>query len=100
LDPPGSPRRGAIRKRKKIQHLVGEVSLAQLVGGVDVQTQHLSSNPHGHELSFLFILKVGTHVIYLEDYALILIKIKNLSTHAKWLLVVCIREVKFSPFLF
>jgi hypothetical protein len=26
-----------------------EVSLAQLVGGVDVQTQHLSSNPHGHE---------------------------------------------------
>jgi hypothetical protein len=63
--------------------------LAQLVGGVDVQTQHLSSNPHGRELRFLFILKAqagpGTHAIYLEDYALILTKIKNLSTHAKWL---------------
>jgi hypothetical protein len=33
------------------------VSLAQLVGGVDVQTQHLSSNPHGHEFRFLFILE-------------------------------------------
>jgi hypothetical protein len=24
--------------------------------GVDIQTQHLSSNPHGHEFRFLFIL--------------------------------------------
>ena len=65
------------------------VSLAQLVGGVDVQTQHLSSNPEGHEFRFLFILeaqaRLGTHAIYLEDYALILAEIKNLSTHAKWL---------------
>jgi hypothetical protein len=65
------------------------VSPAQLVGGVDVQTQHLSSNPHGHEFRFLFILEAqagpGTHAIYLEDYALILTKIKNLSTHAEWL---------------
>jgi hypothetical protein len=66
-----------------------EVSQAQLVGRVVVQTQHPSSNPHGHELRFLFILKAqagpGTYAIYLEDYALILTKIKNLSTHAKWL---------------
>jgi hypothetical protein len=51
--------------------------------------QQLSLNPHGYELRFLFILKVqagpDTHVIYLDNYALILIKIKNLSTHVKWL---------------
>ena len=33
------------------------VSLAQLVGGVDVQTQHLGSNPHGGKFRFLFILE-------------------------------------------
>ena len=56
---------------------------------MDVQSQHLSSNAHGREFSFLFILEAhagpGTHAIYLEDYALILTKIKNLSTHAKLL---------------
>ena len=39
------------------QKVFGGVSLAQLVGGVDVQTQHLSSNPHGGEVRFLFILE-------------------------------------------
>jgi hypothetical protein len=34
-----------------------EVSLAQLVGGVDLQIQHMSSNPHIHEFRFLFILE-------------------------------------------
>lgn len=59
-------------------------SLAQLVGRVDVHTQHLSSNPHIHEFRFLFILEAqaGTHAIYLENYALIFTKIKNLSTHS------------------
>ena len=33
------------------------VSLAQLVGGVDVQSQHLSSNPYGGEFRFLFIFE-------------------------------------------
>jgi hypothetical protein len=45
--------------------------------------------PHRREFRFLFILegqaRPGTHAIYLEDYALILTKIKNLSTHTKWL---------------
>jgi hypothetical protein len=61
-------------------------SLAQLVGGVDVRTQHLSSNPHGRELRFLFILEahafLGTHAIYLEDQVSSLFKIKNPGTHA------------------
>lgn len=43
--------------------------------GVDVQTHYLSSNPHGREFRFLFILEAharpGTHVIDLEDYAFI-----------------------------
>jgi hypothetical protein len=34
-----------------------EASLAQLVGGVAVQTHHLGSNPHEHEFRFLFILE-------------------------------------------
>jgi hypothetical protein len=34
-----------------------EVSLAQLVGRVDVQNHHVSSNPHIHGFSFLFILE-------------------------------------------
>jgi hypothetical protein len=33
----------------KAGHVNDALSLAQLVGGVDVQTQHLSSNPHGRE---------------------------------------------------
>ena len=66
-----------------------KVSLAQLVGGVDVQTQHLSSNPHGGEFRFLFILEAqtssGTHAIYLEDYALkILVLMPNGCVHP-WL---------------
>jgi hypothetical protein len=32
--------------------------LDQLVGGVDVQTQHRSSDPHESEFRFLFILEV------------------------------------------
>jgi hypothetical protein len=47
-----------------------------------LKAQHLSSNSHGRELRFLFILEAqagpGTHAIYLEDYTLILTKIKNL----------------------
>jgi hypothetical protein len=62
------------------------VSRAQLVGGVDVQIQHLSSNTHGRGFRFLFILEAqtdpGIHAIYLEYYALIFTKIKNPSTHA------------------
>jgi hypothetical protein len=65
------------------ESLFWEVSLAQLVGG-GYTNQHLSSNPHGREFRFSFILE-ATHVIYLEDYALILTKIKNISTHTKWL---------------
>jgi hypothetical protein len=64
------------RSASEILLIFKEASLAQLVGGVDVHTQHMSSNPHGRELRFLFILKVqagpGTHAIYLENYALIL----------------------------
>jgi hypothetical protein len=70
----------------KFSLVLREVSLAQLVVGVDVQTHHMSSNPHGHEFRFLFIFEAqarpSTHTIYLENYTLILTKIKNPSTHA------------------
>jgi hypothetical protein len=39
--------------------------------GSDVQIQYLSSNPHGSEFRFLFILEVqadpDTHAIYFEE---------------------------------
>ena len=43
------------------------VSLAQLVGGVDLQTQHLTSNPHGREFMFLFILEDQTFLILMQS---------------------------------
>jgi hypothetical protein len=61
-------------------------SLAQLVGELDVQIQHLSSNPHGSKFMFLFILEdqafliPRTHAIYLEDQVSSLSKIKNPGT--------------------
>jgi hypothetical protein len=36
---------------------LSEVSLAQLVGRIDVQTQHVSSNSHERKFRFLFILE-------------------------------------------
>ena len=39
--------------------------LAQLVGGVDVQTQHLGSNPQGGEFRFLFILEDQVFLVLL-----------------------------------
>jgi hypothetical protein len=58
----------------------------QLVGGVDVQTQQLDSNPRGGEFSSYLYLRIrlflGLHVIYLEDQVSALSKIKNHGTHA------------------
>ena len=42
------------------------VSLAQLAGGVDVQSQHLSSNPHGGEFRFLFILEDQSFLVLMH----------------------------------
>jgi hypothetical protein len=38
------------------QHMVQEVSLAQLAMGVDVQPRHPGSNPHGCEFGFLLFI--------------------------------------------
>lgn len=37
--------------------------LAPVVGGVDIQTQHLSSNPHRGEFRFLFILEDQAYLV-------------------------------------
>jgi hypothetical protein len=84
--------------------LIG-VSLAQLVGGVDVQTQHLGSNPHGREFRFLFVLK-DQALLVLMQFILrtrldILSRLKILILMLKKLCASLVGaeagEVKFSP---
>jgi hypothetical protein len=41
----------------KLIATIDAIEEIDLIGGVDVQTQHLGSNPHGREFRFLFILE-------------------------------------------
>jgi hypothetical protein len=71
--------------------IFGKVSLAQLVGGVDVQTQHLSSNIHVRELRFLFILE-DLGFLWLMQFILriIFLVCSRLKIQYSCLMVVCI----------